>query len=215
MSSSEITNAGDQEVTWDVIESRLPGFDLTSVKKLVGGNQNRYLRMLAQFYSEYREESVNFVYELAIDKRSTAEKMLHKLKGVSGNLGARALNQACENLDAQLKKARYSEKEFDEWQDEFNRTIDCIRVLLEKYPACLPGPEQKADSSLDEQFSELEAILADDGYVEESLLNKIHARLSPEETELYGILAKHIAMVDYPKARSALKTLRYMSRAVA
>jgi HPt (histidine-containing phosphotransfer) domain-containing protein len=140
--------------------------------------------------------------------------MLHKLKGVSGNLGAMALNQVCEHLDAQLKNGRYTEKEFDQWRLVLQKTIDDVGMLLERYqPQSHNQGQETSDLELKAILAELDGILAEDRYVDDELLDRMKSHIKPSEQRLYDTLVKHIADVDYPKARSTLKTLIYLSNA--
>jgi HPt (histidine-containing phosphotransfer) domain-containing protein len=207
-------DVSEQNARWEALEISLPGFDLRNVKTLIGGDANLYVRMLSQFHAEYLEEGINIVFTLGIDKRSVAERMLHKLKGISGNLGAMALNQVCEHLDAQLKNGRYTEKEFDQWRFVLQKTIDDVGMLLERYPPQIHNQGQEtSDLELKAILAELDGILAEDRYVDDALLDRMKSHIKPSEQRLHDTLVKHIASVDYPKARSTLKTLIYLSNA--
>lgn len=194
--------------TWLIIEAALPGFDLKRVRNLIGDNPALYLDMLRQFHSEFGENEIEIVYSLGIDQEDTAEKILHKLKGVSGNLGAVALNQACEALDAQLKQRHYGEAEYDHWIRTLNQTRDLIQRVLKQFPEqqhTQPAPTEKG-----RLFKTLEEILLKDAYVSQDLLDALQSHITPPEQKLFDILSGHISMLDYPKARSTLKTLSYV-----
>jgi HPt (histidine-containing phosphotransfer) domain-containing protein len=199
---------------WETLGEWLPGFDLSGVRTMLGGNAGLYLQMLAQFHAEYLEESVNIIFALALDKSSDAERLLHKLKGVSGSLGATLLNEACERLDAQLKLGKYGELEFERWRAVLDRTMDAIGNMLSQFLPDFPKPGLNKDPEFGGMLAELESVLASDGPVIHALLQAMQPHIKPAEYQLYHTLVKHVAMPDYPKARSTLKTLIYLYQAI-
>lgn len=68
------------------------------------GNQALYLRLLADFANGYHDFMPELEQLLAAQEYAKAHQHTHSLKGVSGNLGARAVYEACTQLDNNLRK---------------------------------------------------------------------------------------------------------------
>ena len=194
---------------WDLIAELLPGFDIERVQVLFGDNPDVYLRLLDRFQKDYSEEHVYIIFTLGIDEKASAEKMLHKLKGVSGNLGAIALNEACERLDEQLKKGYYAAAEYDEWMAVFQRTTSTVAALLRRLPPALANDVPGRNPAKACALAGLAQILASEEYVGDELLAALKSTLDESDEALYRELVAHVRRLDYPKARSTLKTLSY------
>lgn len=195
---------------WALIAELLPDFDVQRARLLFGDNPDVYLRLLDRFEQDYSEEHVLIIFTLGIDEKASAEKMLHKLKGVSGNLGALALNAACEKLDAQLKKGYYAAAEFDEWMAVFQRTTAHVAALLRRLPPALANDVPARNPAKASIVAGLAQILASEEYVCDELLAELKSTLNESDEKLYLDLVGHVRRLDYPKARSTLQTLSYM-----
>ena len=166
---------------WDLIAESLPGFDIERVQVLFGDNPDVYLRLLDRFQKDYSEEHVYIIFTLGIDEKASAEKMLHKLKGVSGNLGAIALNRACERLDEQLKKGYYAAAEYDEWMAVFQRTTSTVGALLRRLPPALVNDVPGRNPAKAGALAGLAHILASEEYVGDELLAALKSTLDESD----------------------------------
>jgi len=194
---------------WDLIAEMLPGFDIQRVQLLFGDNPDVYLHLLDRFQKDYSEEHVYIIFTLGINEKVSAEKMLHKLKGVSGNLGATALNRACDELDAQLKKGYYAAAEYDEWMAVFQRTASAVAALLRRLPPALANDVPARNPAKGQAVAGLAQLLASEEYVGDEILAALKATLHESDEKLFQELVGHVRRLDYPKARSSLKTLSY------
>jgi len=176
---------------------------------LFGDNPDVYLRLLDRFHEDYSEEHVYIIFTLGIDEKVSAEKMLHKLKGVSGNLGATALNEACEKLDSQLKKGFYAAAEYDEWMAVFQRTTSNVAALLRRLPPAPANDLPARNPAKAGVVAGLAQILASEQYVSDELLAELESTLNESDARLFQELVGHVRRLDYPKARSTLRTLSY------
>ncbi len=79
----------------------LEGIDTESGVKRIGGNLNSYIRILNKFTENYK----NFGYQFNnMDNEEERIRLVHSLKGVSGNIGANQLHEAVINLEKGLKE---------------------------------------------------------------------------------------------------------------
>ncbi|RME33699.1 MAG: response regulator [Gammaproteobacteria bacterium] len=78
---------------------RLAGFDMAHNE---GRNWPAFRRMLLHFHEEYAQGAETLRGHLAAGDRKAAGALLHRLKGISGNIGAKDLHAACRQLEACL-----------------------------------------------------------------------------------------------------------------
>lgn len=79
----------------------LKGIDTESGVKRIGGNLKSYIRLLNKFTENYR----NFEYQYNKSKNEEEKnRLVHSLKGVSGNIGANELYRAAIDLEKALKE---------------------------------------------------------------------------------------------------------------
>src|SRR5262249_57592905 len=75
------------------------GLDTAEGLLRVAGNKNLYLKLLRQFVATEHDAPSRIRERLASEDRATAERMAHTVKGVAGNLGAKAVQSAAADLE--------------------------------------------------------------------------------------------------------------------
>lgn len=84
----------------------MPSFetlDTASGLARINGNIVLYNKILRDFYREYQDFYSHLTRLLEEQKNQEAERLTHTLKGIAGNIGAKALHRAVSALDAELK----------------------------------------------------------------------------------------------------------------
>jgi HPt (histidine-containing phosphotransfer) domain-containing protein len=108
-----------------------PAFNVTDALRRLVNNKNLYKKLLNQFAAEY----ANFGEKLtkAVEEKNMDEgtHLAHTMKGLAGNLGADALQEASKNLEA-LFKAGVASADFGPalaaFVAEMNRAVDEARA---------------------------------------------------------------------------------------
>jgi HPt (histidine-containing phosphotransfer) domain-containing protein len=77
----------------------------------VGGNKKLYRELLLKFVRDFASSTEEIRENLEKDDLLTAERLAHTVKGASGNLGAKDLQQKATELNAALKEAKSEEYE--------------------------------------------------------------------------------------------------------
>jgi two-component system sensor histidine kinase/response regulator len=110
----------------------IDGLDVADGLKRVAGNMKLYRSLLGQFV-EQQADAVSAVRS-SLERQDfvLAERLLHTLKGVSGNLGAKATSELAANLEKPLKNRDYQslDAELPGLAIELQRTIEAIRNSL-------------------------------------------------------------------------------------
>jgi len=89
----------------------IPGIDKEDGLKRVRNNRTLYRNLLQKFMTNHREFTAELKQALSGDDSEIAERMVHTLKGVAGNIGAKALFELCSDLNDKLKKGRPVDQE--------------------------------------------------------------------------------------------------------
>ena len=92
----------DLQRTFDVLRT-IPGLDVSAGLKLVMGRKTLFLSLLEKFATSQRDFTARLRARLADDDRTAAEREAHTLKGMAGQIGARALRDAVEQLEHALR----------------------------------------------------------------------------------------------------------------
>ncbi|MEO5362093.1 MAG: response regulator [Magnetococcus sp. DMHC-8] len=94
------TEPGDADLPDD-----LPGIDLQDGLARTNGNRVFYRRILGKFSTNQQDVLLRIRAHLAAGEREEAIRQAHTLKGVAGNLGAKALCAAARELELALRQA--------------------------------------------------------------------------------------------------------------
>ena len=69
----------------------------------VAGNKKLYRKLLRQFSNTEADAAQRIASALAENDRALAERLAHTVKGVAGNIGATAVQNAAANLEKAIK----------------------------------------------------------------------------------------------------------------
>ena len=81
----------------------LPGIDRTTGLRRVAGNEALQDKLLLDFHRDYATSIDHIRAAIGADRLSDAERLVHTLKGVAGNIGAMDLQRKAEELDSALR----------------------------------------------------------------------------------------------------------------
>jgi PAS domain S-box-containing protein len=84
--------------------SLLPAFDAKAGLAVVEGNRALYLDLLRKFRANHLDAAVRIKDALAHGDTTAAERIAHTLKGLSGNIGARDVQEKASELEALLRR---------------------------------------------------------------------------------------------------------------
>src|SRR5207244_4131806 len=81
----------------------LPGIDRATGLRRVGGNEALYAKLLLDFRRDYAGSADGIRAAIGEGRLADAERQVHTLKGVAGNLGATGLHGTAQELDSALR----------------------------------------------------------------------------------------------------------------
>jgi PAS domain S-box-containing protein len=82
----------------------LPGIDRATGLRRVAGNEALYGKLLLDFHRDYAASIDRVRAALGESRLADAERQVHTLKGVAGNIGAMELHRAAQELDSALRQ---------------------------------------------------------------------------------------------------------------
>ena len=123
------------ELSYDTFASILSNFDVKDGLDRMGGNAELYLSILKKF----AKSNSNFIIEMKEliqdNNFDECKKMIHRLKGVSGNIGAVNLNDKIKKLEHRLKSADIDktglDREIKDLETELKNILGQIEKLSE------------------------------------------------------------------------------------
>ncbi|HEY1076974.1 MAG TPA: response regulator, partial [Fontimonas sp.] len=189
------------EVTWPQID----GIDFAAGCRRTGGNAELYLRLLQRFAADHVGAGGGLRLAAGKDDRQALREQAHMLRGVAGNLGARALAQAAESLERSALTQQVSEALVDSVCSELDR----LRLAISQLPHAVdvPPAEEIVTTELELRawLQELDRLLGNDDTEALEFAERIGRVVlaRSEGTVLAGAL-KRVASYDFAGARELL-----------
>lgn len=109
----------------------LKGIDTRSGLILLGGNAKLYMSLLIKFKTDYSDMFNDIKDELEKNNIEIAERFIHSIKGVAGNIGAKELQKASEEFENAIRGNRSNEfnKLLLNFKNKFDEVISSLQVL--------------------------------------------------------------------------------------
>ncbi len=107
------------------------GFDFSEILLMLGGDEEKLFGLLKMFVEDYRDmiEQVDALLRQGL--LENASKTVHKLTGISSNLGAVEFGQQCYKVELELQRGTVNMAHLQAWRHSFRQTLAIIKALLE------------------------------------------------------------------------------------
>ncbi|MFJ2526924.1 response regulator [Pseudomonas helmanticensis] len=192
----------------DGLPEQLEGIDLAAGLATCMGRRDLYLRLLCKF----RDTQIGFIEQFhtaRIDPDAgAAERLAHSLRGTAGNIGARAVAQAC----ALLEQACHEGEPATVLQGLAMQVEHCLHpilVALADLKADTPagtGDELQNDSAINEQLNRLAGLLDEgDTAALDALAGLRNMRLDRALEERLALVAVQVELFDFDRALKLLQ----------
>ena len=200
------------EVSEEVVAlPELRGIDVTDGLKRVGGNQALYSKLLLKFRASQSDVVGEVRRALDLEDAATAERLVHTVKGVAGNVGATKLQAAALALETAIKEGGGSatcEAALAEFSGELDVVFGAIANLDQAAHATAPAMDDEPvniDLRQAERFAAELTDLLQDGDME--AVDRM-----PEARTIFGAraaedLGAQISDYEFEAALETLKTL--------
>ena len=184
-----------------------PTIDLEFGLKQLSGNKTLLLRMLNKFRDEYTNVMEKLDGHLNSDEYPEAQRVIHTIKGVAGNLGLSALHHMSREYEAFLKT---QQPDMEDAKRQFAQVLaqtltDIDQLEVDDTPAeteAAPPPASEATATQGRQ--ELLERLGRNEFINPANLGMLlqQANLS---ANVIQSLKQHINDLEYPEAIAILE----------
>ena len=108
----------------------IPGIDTAAGLKRVAGNMALYRNLLARFGEGQADAPAAIRAALLAGDRALAERLSHTLKGVSGNIGAAAVQAAAAELERAIRDGAAADAPIGALERELQSVVGALRAAL-------------------------------------------------------------------------------------
>jgi len=195
----------------------LPGIDRAAGLRRVAGNEALYGRLLLDFHRDYAT-TLQTVRALIDEGRTAdAERQVHTLKGVSGNIGAMELHRAAQELDSALRAGDLERVGLllPDVERALSAVVSGLSPLAER--AAAAKAEEEASSAepgaavdraaLEAALRTLSDLVRKSDPEAEGALEDVRAALNGSRTKEVGRIAQALDLFDFRGAAKALAAL--------
>ena len=132
--------------------SDLTIFDAQFSINQFGGNQSLLVKILDKFILQYQYFDASITEYLQHENLQAAKQQIHSIKGVSGNLGMKALHNACKEFELELSH-RVTGHSVEIFLTVFKQTLSAVQNYsvensINTINAIETAPQQYAKTSL-------------------------------------------------------------------
>jgi two-component system sensor histidine kinase/response regulator len=178
----------------------------------VMGNQPLYWRLLGKFFSGQKDVATRIAQAMAANDRATAERLAHTLKGVAGQIGASAVQEAADALESALHDGR-DLATLTPLQEKVASHLTPLLHALQQAVASPPPPQtgttatnEISPEQLQHIYQQLQTLLADDDAQVVDLLNQHAAALQQGLGPAYEAIHQAVSDYDFGVALDALRS---------
>jgi HPt (histidine-containing phosphotransfer) domain-containing protein len=146
------------QVTADetTLPNELPGIDIKDGLGRVGGNTRLYREILVRLYADFADAHSEIGRLLSESQSDEAQRLAHSIKGVAGNIGAKALQAAAANVEAAIEGGS---------EEEHSTVLSALEgplmEVIDGLSALAPEESEPIAELTPESFSSLPADLLD------------------------------------------------------
>ncbi|MBF0100359.1 MAG: response regulator [Desulfobacterales bacterium] len=107
----------------------LPGIHIASGLQRLSGNKSAYKKLLIKFYNNNKHILNELIHAIHTGDQEKGSRIVHTIKGVSGNIGAESLHSNSIKLEAALKKGEPSDFIFNNFSKALNEVMQSIQEI--------------------------------------------------------------------------------------
>ncbi len=191
----------------------LPGIDMKAALANVSANKQLFIKLIGQFKHEFAGAAETLRQMIGSGDLPAAKRLVHNLKGVSGNLGAVGLHAAAQDVEPVIEQndAPVLDGLIKRLETELNTLLESAAMLYQGKP---PRTQRsRAGGNVDvektaELLRRLNSGLENDELIEDDLLGALQIEMGSRlPGDAFERLKKHIADFNYENAISTLNDL--------
>ncbi|MGL4316203.1 MAG: response regulator [Pseudomonas sp.] len=187
------------------LDWQLPGVDLASGLRRVLGKPELYQRLLGKFAASQADFPAQLRAALAAGEEESAERLVHSLKGLAGNLGALDLATQAAALESAIKDARHDE--LPGLLGELEQSlVALVAAIARQFPVAPAEPEAAVnEEQLRQLCRQLQQLFDADDPRAGKLFDEQAELLRSAFTDDYPTLAVAVRSFDFERALALLR----------
>ena len=190
--------------------SALPDLDTRAGLSVVRGKRGKYIELLQKYVERHSEDAQQIRQLLTDGDFSTAQRMAHSLKGVSGTLGLSSTRETAAKLEHALYEAPASNAAtlrtlMDELETTQQAQLAGLRQVLQGSAEITVESAPPALEQLLPLLQSLLALLADDDVASTGVAQHGREQLRKLLGADYPVFGRHLENYDFPAALDQLK----------
>ena len=198
----------------------LPGIDCATGLRRVAGNEALYRKLLLDFHRDYAVSIDRVRAAIAESRLVDAKRLVHTLKGVSGNIGAMGLHRVTEELDSALRLGNLETARtlLPDVGRELSLVIGGLEGLAQHAQAERTEPAEPPSVSvvdrpaLETSLRELAELVRKNDPEAEDALERLRGVLQGTRPKEVERIAQALDLFDFRAAAQALTTLAETER---
>ncbi len=186
----------------------LPGFDLQSAVRRMGGNWTALHKTLNVFLSEFSTMKQSLLENIEQRELRQAAKNIHTIKGASGNIGAVRLHDAAAAFEQELKSG--SDAGWKRFEEAYDETIQVLEQACDDtlQPEEMDAPPAYDMSELRGLLADLKSLLQQQRIVPEKLLTDLSDMVSGTKMDApFRRLVRQVDGFEYADAVNAVNSI--------
>ncbi len=195
----------------------LPGIDCATGLRRVAGNEALYGKLLLDFHRDYATSVDRIGSAIREDRLTDAERQVHTLKGVAGNIGAMELHRTAQELDSALRLGDLAKAGtlLPDVERELSQVIQGLKPLAEQAAAAQAETEASRAGSagavdrlaLQSAIRTLADLVRKNNPEAEDAVENIRAALKGSRGKEVERIAQALDLFDFRGAAKALTAL--------
>jgi PAS domain S-box-containing protein len=186
--------------SWQELDHGLPGFELGTVQ-LVDPDCSTYPAMLGAFRREFEPMAGDILALIESGRIADAKRLVHKMKGVAGNIGAVALERRCAVLSEELDADAVDEATLAAWHvchTDVMRAIAAVQQLTAR-PESASHHEAEVFSAA---LFDIDRALRNNEFIPDAMLDRARQYMPASAAGVMDRLAEHINLFEYRMAEA-------------
>ncbi|MBF0119502.1 MAG: response regulator [Desulfobacterales bacterium] len=182
----------------------LPGIDINSALKRLGGNQNLLRKLFKDFYNEHFNVFNKICESVSNGDTELSRRLAHTIKGIAGVFSARELQSASYELETGIKDNKPLGHLLPRFKLSLNQVLESIKSI-EQIEEDIQTSENIDIPTVTPILSKLAFLLKENDLLAEDCLKNAKQHLGGQQTkEHIKNIEEHISNLDFDKAYSSL-----------
>jgi len=175
--------------------------------KRVGGNRKLFAKLLCEFYQDHRLDIELLAKALLTEEKGEAQRIIHTIKGVTGNIGAQKVHEICIALEQDILNSEDYALNLTAFKKGFSELMDELSGFNQQGEVKEPQGAVLKNTQLAQEMQRLYGLLQDGEVGTLDSLQKIAPNLNQQGKALVEGLHRAIEDYDYDLALTQLKVI--------